>query len=317
MDLQSFVDLVGVDLLAVAAGLVLLTLSADALVNGAVKLGLKLRVPPMAVALTVVAAGTSLPELVVSARAALRGSPDIALGNVVGSNIVNIGVILGLSALLRVLPVESATLRRDAPWMLGSALLALPLVADGHLGRLEGLLLVGGFLTWTAILWRAALSGEASVELPEGGAASWSHILLRLAGGVIGLALGAELLVDGATTMARQFGVSERVIGLTLVAMGTSLPELATSVAAALRGRADVAVGNVVGSNIFNLLGILGLTCLIHPITVDPALARVDVLWMIGLSALLLPLMWTGRRVVRAEGGLLLGAVGAWAWTLL
>ncbi len=313
---MDFSLLVELEFLLLIVGLILLVVSADALVNGAVRLGAHLRVPPVAVALTVVAAGTSLPELVVSVRAALAGRADIALGNVVGSNIINIGLILGLSALLRQLPVDRGSLRRDGPIMVLCAAALVPIGMDAAISRVEGLLLLLVFGGWMLLLGRAARAEPPSTEEPPAGL-GWGGTLARLAFGAAGLAVGAELLVDAATAMAQSLGVSQRIIGLTVVALGTSLPELATSVTAAIRGRADVAVGNVVGSNIFNIVAILGVTAVIQPISVDPQLANGDVLWMAGLSVLLMGVMWSGQRLVRAEGGLLLSVAAIWLYTLL
>ncbi|MCB9780281.1 MAG: calcium/sodium antiporter [Alphaproteobacteria bacterium] len=295
-----------------AASLVVLTVSADRLVAAAIRLGALLKLPTTAVALTVVAAGTSLPELVVSLRAAVDGSADLAAANVIGSNIVNVGLILGLSAVIRVQPVLSATLRRDAPLMVAAAVATVALGWNGVLGRIEGVILLAAGLPWLYRLSRA----EPDDELASGGG-GWVVTLVTLAMAVLGLAIGAQYFLGGALTIARAAGMSERVIGLTLVSLGTSLPELATSVAASLRGRTDVAVGNVVGSNIFNVLGILGLTAVVEPLPVSLGLLRGDGLWMLGLSVGLVFMMWTGRRLVRAEGAVLLVATAAWVATLV
>jgi len=298
--------------LSMFAGLLLLTGGAEGLVRGAASLARRLGLSPLVIGLTVVAFGTSMPELVVSIGAALQGNAAVALGNVVGSNIANIGLILGASALIAVLRVQAQVIRFDMPILGAVSLLLVALLADGQLGRVDGILLTAGLFTYIvySIRWARA-EPEPAVQEEFGEALPSKHALgvdLVLLG--VGLALlvgGARLLVDGAVALAMQLHVSEVVIGLTVVAVGTSLPELATSTVAAWRGEGDIAVGNAVGSCIFNVLGILGLTVLVHPLNAA-GLSVVDGAVMVGFTLFLLPLMRSGFVLSRLEGGVLLAA---------
>lgn len=295
-------------------GLLLLIGGGEWLVRGASRLASLLGVPPVVIGLSVVAFGTSAPELAVSILSAYRGQPDIAVGNVVGSNIVNILLILGLSAVVAPLAV-SARLIKEVPMMIGTALLFFALAYDGKLTRLDGVILVGIFAAYLAWMARTARSetlletelDEASV-LPRRG---WTYLKLvaLVVVGLTGLALGSEWLIQGAVAAARALGVSELVIGLTIVAIGTSLPELATSVIASLRGERDISVGNVVGSNIFNILSVLGFSSLVAPdgMAVAPAVLRFDALVMIGVSLACLPVFFNDFQIKRWEGALFVG----------
>lgn len=298
------------DVLLATGGLALLLVGAELLVRGASALALRLGLTPLVVGLTVVAFGTSSPELVVSLSAAAADQPGVALGNIVGSNICNLGLILGLSALVRPLAVEARVIRQDAPLMLAVTLGVVVLLADGRLDRWEGLLLLAGAVAFTALSVRQGRREAAAIqqEFAEGigaPARSLPWTLLAIGGGLALLSLGARWLVLGAVDLARGVGVSETVIGLTLVAVGTSLPELATSLLAAARGQADLAVANVVGSNLFNLLGILGPTAIFAPLASVPVSA-VDLGVMVAISLLAWPLLRSGARISRWEGGLLL-----------
>lgn len=299
--------------LTLVGGLILLVGGAEWLVRAAVAIAHALRIPPGIVGLTMVAAGTSLPELFVSLSAALRGAPDLATGNVVGSNIYNIALILGLSAVIRPLLTDRPTIRFDWPVVLLAALALWGLGADGHLGRLDGALLLSGHLAYVAWLIRRARLDRTPEE--EGAAFGLAGAALGALLGLVALTVGSRLFIDGATTIAEALGISQRVIGLTIVGFGTSAPELATSLVAAWRGQNDIAIGNVLGSNIFNILLILGLSALVIPLPVHPGLLASDIPWMIGVTLLLLPMLLTGRRVVRAEGFLLLAV--ALTYTLL
>jgi len=292
------------------AGLVLLTGGAEGLVRGAASLARQVGLSPLVIGLTVVALGTSAPELVVSVGAALDGNGDLAIGNVVGSNIANIGLILGLSALMSALRVQAQVIRFDMPILsvvtLGMGILLL----DRQVGQWDGVLLVTGLIAYVAlsIRWARAESGAAvRAEFDEGMPAQhrWGMDILFVGLGLAGLVGGARLLVDGAVTLATLLNVDRVIIGLTVVAVGTSLPELATSMVAAWRGEGDIAVGNAVGSCIFNLLGILGVTALVHPIGTE-GLSAVDAAVMLGMTLFLLPLMRTGFTLSRAEGSVLL-----------
>lgn len=305
------------DILALAGGLALLTAGATALVRGAAALALRLGLTPLIVGLTVVAFGTSAPELVVSVEAALAGAGAIAVGNVVGSNVANIGLILGLVVLLRPFPVDRSLLRRDVPVLVAVTLGAALVLADRTVGAAEGAALVAGlvaYLVWSVRQARrdtaaaALLPGAADLPVPSGPA--WRDGVL-VAGGLAGLVVGADLFVGGAVALAEAAGVSNAVIGLTVVAIGTSLPELATSLVAAWRGESEIAAGNVIGSNLFNLLGILGVAALVQPLSAS-GLALADVGVMVAFTLAMAVLMVLGRRLVRTEGALLVGGYAAY-----
>ncbi len=273
------------------------------LVQGASAIALNLRLSPLVIGLTVVAFGTSTPELLVSVEAALSGASGIAIGNVIGSNIANILLILGVAALIGPFSASFTNIRRDLAWMLGAALLCVPLFMGGLVGRGEGALLVAGVLTYIWVCLRGARGDDDAPEIVA--APLWKSSLITLVGLVV-LMVGARLLVDSATEIARAFGVSEAVIGLSIVAVGTSLPELATSVVAAWRGQREIALGNVVGSNIFNILAILGITALVSPIPVEPRFIDTDVPVMIAVSLLLVVVIWLGRGMGRTTGAVFL-----------
>ena len=295
------------------AGIGLLILGADLLVRGASRLALAAGVSPLVVGLTVVAFGTSAPEMAVSVKAAVAGQADIAYGNVVGSNTFNVLFILGLSALVAPLLVDRQLMRRDVPIMIGTSLLLPALALDGRIGRLDGALLFAGIVAYTVYSVvqsrkEAAARREAQPDAkPEPTGPAFANVLLVL-GGLAMLVLGARWLVGGAVEFARALGVSELVIGLTIVAAGTSLPEVATSVLAALRGQREIAVGNVVGSNVFNILAVLGLAGLVAPsgIPVAPQALSFDTPVMIAVAVACLPIFFTGHVIARWEGGLFL-----------
>ena len=316
------------DLLLVAGGLALLLGGGEALVRGASGLALFAKISPAVIGLTVVAAGTSMPELVVSVQAALAGSAGLAMGNVVGSNIFNIAAILGLTALIRPLHIQGNTVRLEWPVMAVATALLILLGWNTRLGRIEGSILVVGLVFFVAYaVWlsrrnsteadRAAYGEIATASLGRRGGLGLLLNLLALGLGIACLAGGSTLLVAGGVGLASALGFSETVIGLTIVAAGTSSPELATSLVAAWRGRDDMAVGNLVGSNIFNILGIAGFTALIHPLEVPREIIARDNWWMLGTTLLLFPLMLTGLRVNRAEGGLLVAVFACYMAVLL
>ncbi|HSF64259.1 MAG TPA: calcium/sodium antiporter [Paracoccaceae bacterium] len=293
------------DLLLVAGGLVFLVFGGDALVKGAVNLALKLGIPALIVGLTVVAFGTSAPELIVSVKAALAGQAGIALGNVVGSNIANILLILGLPALITTIHSSQSDTARSYWVMIGTSLLFIALAFTGQMTWWHGLILLAALLWMIVDNIRIARAHQAGASEEIEGAVPhmemWK-ILGFIIAGLIGLGIGAQLLVDGAVNIARDLGVSETVIGLTLVAIGTSLPELVTSVMAAIRKQADVAMGNVIGSNIFNILAILGITAVIAPMDVPAQLLTFDLWVMLGVAALLVPFAVMGRDITRIVG---------------
>ena len=295
-------------------GLVLLLFAGDALVKGAVNLALRMGIPALIVSLTVVAFGTSAPELLVSVQAALDGVPGIALGNVVGSNTANVLLVLGIPALLAVMHTSGHDTRKSYLTMLGGSVLFIALAFRGVFDWIAGLVLLAGITL--AILdsardalrhRRAGLAAGPAVETPEGADPDmpWWKIALFLALGLVGLPIGANLLIDSATEIAAMFGVPDTVIGLTLVAIGTSLPELATTVMAALRRQADVALGNVIGSNLFNLLAIIGIAALIRPLPVDPQFLSFDLWVMLGASLLLIPFVFLKQDIGRVWGVIL------------
>ncbi len=293
-----------------AAGLVLLFVGGELLVRGAVNLSLRLGISPLLVGLAVVGFGTSAPELLVSLQAATAGQPDIAVGNVVGSNIANVLLIIGTSALIRPLYCPPQMGRRDGTLGVVAAGLLILLAFAGTIHAWEGAVLLAlliGHLTWSYRIERrdyppaAAVHVHETNEMAPDRMPAWVALAILLAG-LAAVLLGARWLVDGAVVLARQAGVSEAVIGLTLVAVGTSLPELATSIVAALRGHNDVAIGNVLGSNLFNILAILGTTALVVPVPVSPELLHLDLWVMLAVMGGLLLLLSVGCRLGRAAG---------------
>ncbi len=301
-------------------GLGLLVAGAELLVRGAARLAVVVGISPLVIGLTVVAFGTSAPEMAVSLQAAWNGNPDIALANVIGSNVFNVLFILGVCALVMPLVVAQRLVRLEVPIMIGTSLLLWLLALDGRLGGVDGGLLVAGAVTYTVWAIRNSRSESAAVEAGyaleygrEGretvtGTAVVGQVVMVLAGLAV-LVLGARWLVEGAVAMARALGVSDLVIGLTVVAAGTSLPEVATSVMATLRGERDIAIGNVIGSNIFNIVGILGLTSLLAPggLAVAPSVVAFDLPVMTAVAVACLPILFTGYAIQRWEGALLLG----------
>ncbi|WP_186397767.1 calcium/sodium antiporter [Stappia sp. P2PMeth1] len=304
-----------IDMALVGLGLALLFLGGDFLVRGAVVLAARLRISPLLIGLTVVGFGTSMPELLVSLNAALAGLPDIAIGNVVGSNTANILLILGLALVVAPLSSRLPGLRRDLLAMLASAALLALIAPGGVLRPWHGLLflaLLAAYLTYSAIRGRSQ-----GATLPDTGTALtlW-QMLGFIAAGLAALVFGADFLVQGATSLAARIGVPDAVIGLTIVAVGTSLPELATSVVAAMKRQPEIAIGNVVGSNIFNILGILGVTAVLAPIPVAPQMARFDIPVMLAVTLVIAALLAVAPRVPRLVGLALLAAYG-WYCTVL
>lgn len=293
------------------AGLALLLYGGEWLIRGASALAARLHVPPMAIGLTVVAFGTSAPELVVSLDAALTGANDVSVGNVVGSNIANVALILGIAAVLRPIAVHTKMIRLDAPLMVAVSVLLVLALADGVASRIEGALLLAGLFAYVSYtLWQArrepGVLRPAKVTARAAGLSLRASVLLTV-GGLALLVAGGHLLVVAAVDLATLLGMSQATIGLTIVAVGTSLPELATTVIASLRRQGDIAVGNAVGSNIFNVLGIFGTTATVTPLRLGDV-GWVDLATMTALALLLTAFLYTQRRLSRVEGGFLLGS---------
>jgi cation:H+ antiporter len=296
-------------------GLAALVAGAELLVRGASRLALALGISPLAVGLTVVAFGTSAPELAVSLVAAATGKADLAFGNVVGSNILNVFLVLGLAAVVAPLVVSRRLVRVDVPICIAASFLAAGLALDGRLGRADGLLLAAGLAVYLGFTLRSARASAEGprVEAPDPATAPRTRagVVRDVALTVAGLALlvaGSDWLVTAATDTARAFGVPDLVIGLTVVAVGTSLPEIVTSLVAAFRGQRDIAVGNAIGSNLFNLLGVLGISAAVapHGVSVAPAAMRLDVPVMLAAAVACLPVFVSGHRIGRSEGALFL-----------
>lgn len=299
------------------AGLIVLILGADLLVRGASRLAAAFGVSPLVIGLTIVAIGTASPEIAVSLQAAANGQGDLTLGNVLGSNIFNILFILGAASMIAPIVIAEQLIRKDAPIMLGVSLLVFALAFDNHLGLFDSLILLAGVIAYTVFALRQSRTESREVQKeyaqefaekePHTAGNTFKNVLLILAG--LGLlVLGSRWLVDSAVIIAIALGVSELVIGLTIVAVGTSLPEVATSVIAALKKESDIAVGNAVGSNIFNLLGVLGLGALVAPdgILVSEQILRQDLPVMVFVALVTLPIFYIDNHISRFEGGLLL-----------
>lgn len=336
------------NLVLVIAGLVILTLAADWLVEGASALAHRIGVSPLLIGLTIVAAGTSAPELVVSVQASFENNPGICVGNAVGSNIFNAAAILGIAALIHPIAVSRAVIWRDVPVMIGSALLAWFMARDRLFSRPESALLLFLLVLYTgASYWQARKKpdenplphipapNELLEDLTQGGTESApaqadgssetpapakpstiGRELGLIAVGLIAMIAGSKMLLVGAVAFAKYFGLSDEVIGLTLIAAGTSLPELATSTMAAWKGESEIAIGNVVGSNIFNILGILGFAGTLLPLQVSEHMFGIDIPIMVVVSLGVLPIMRTGMKISRPEGIILLGTFIVYTWYL-
>ena len=307
------------DLLLFLGGIIALVLGAESLVRGASKLALSFGISPLVVGLTVVAFGTSAPETTVSVSAVLSGQTDIAVGNVVGSNIFNVLFILGLSALIVPLRVDAQVIRQEVPMMIAASALLLVFVLDQQVSFFESALLFTLLIAYTVFLivqsrrQSALVQAEYASEIKPAAEAAWdSKLPIQLALVLVGLALlifGSRLLVTAATGFARQLGISELVIGLTIVAAGTSLPEVAASVSAALKGERDIAVGNVIGSNLFNILGCVGAAGIasgFSGLAIGPSVVSFDIWVMLAVAFACLPIFVSGREIERWEGGLFL-----------
>lgn len=305
-------------LLYILGGLTGLFLGGEGLIRGSSSLAIRVGISPLVVGLTVVAFGTSSPELLVSLKAAIMGSSSIALGNVIGSNIANIALILGLSAVITPIEVHANVIKREIPIMIVVSLLLIFFLLDGTLGFIEGLIFIILLIAYTVVNILLSLKENKEIEKEfEEGLKSRLNIPLATLFIIVGLVLlffGADLFLKGAVSLAKMFNVSDAIIGLTIVAVGTSLPELFTSIIATIKKESDIAVGNVVGSNIFNILSILGISAIIVPIS-SSQISIIDLGAMLAAALILLPLSYTGFRISRLEGLLLL--IGYFAYIFL
>ena len=296
--------------LLLALGVVLLYFGGEVLVDGATDLASRFGISSLVIGLTVVAFGTSAPELAATLTATLDGAPALGFANVVGSNIANIGLILGVGALVTALHTTTRFILRELPFMILVGALLFPVASDGIISRGEGLTLFTLLLLYLGFVFATEERADATEdgEEPAGMGRAIGFVVL----GTVLLVAGAKALVGGGVQLAEAMGISERVIGLTMVSVGTSLPELSSSIAAARRGEGEMVLGNVVGSNVFNVLCILGVVAAIHPVAVDPAEVQTDLIVMLTLSALVVPAIWFGRRLGRRSGGALLAAWGGY-----
>lgn len=294
-------------------GLFTLIMGGDFLVRGASSIALRLHMTPLVVGLTIVAFGTSAPELLISLSAAITGSPDLAMGNVVGSNICNLALVLGVTILIGPVRVNADSIQIDWPVTMGSSLLLFYVVRDNSLGMYEGIFFVSALLAYTIFIIRrsrktmkAEIEMEKELEVPDLPSKSLNKDIGIIIIGSVGLYFGAKWFVIGAKELALFLEVSQRVIAITIVALGTSLPELVTAIVASFKKETDLALGNLLGSNIFNVLSILGITSIVKEIHVSSIIHQVDMLWMLGITLLVLPLMLFKRKLARTEGVILL-----------
>lgn len=293
-----------ISILLLVIGFVFLVKGADFFVDGAASIASKLGIPELVIGLTIVAMGTSAPEAAVSIAAAFRGSADITVGNIIGSNVLNTLIILGLSSVIIPLAVKKSTIKYDIPFMIAISVIFLLLGMDNTISHIDGVILSALFIAYLSYMFVCARNGVSDVEEVDSSAKNAWQILLLTVGGLALIIAGSNFAVDGATRIARAIGISERFIGLTIVALGTSLPELFTSVSAAHRGNADIAIGNIVGSNIFNILFVIGISALVIPVPFS-ATFTIDCLVAIAASVLLLLLSFN-KRISRIGGATML-----------
>ncbi len=304
-----------ITILEILGGFVLLLFGAEFLVRGAVALARRFNISPMVIGMTIVAYGTTAPELVVSVEAALKGAPGISVGNVVGSNIANILLILGAAALVHPIHCTPRLIYRDSSVMLGAAFLFVGLALTGSIDRTQGIAMIAAIVCYSLYTYWAErrrghntdIHEKEAEEFSEGPQSLWLA-LLAVIGGIVSVVMGAHILISGAVTAARFFGVGEEVIGLTLVAVGTSLPEMATAVVAAWRRHTDIAIGNVIGANIYNVLAIMGVVSIITPLEIPAQIVRFDIWFMLAVTLALLVAAVVLKGVSRAVGGVFLGA---------
>ncbi len=296
-------------------GFVVLILGGDYFVKGSANLALRLKLSPLVVGLTIVAFGTSAPELLISIQAALKGSPDITTGNIIGSNICNLSLVLGLTAVITPVVINKDSIRIDWPVTMGASVLLFLTVQDGFIARWEGVVFIIILIIYVVFLIRKSRKDYVLIELdeikediPEAPPKQLARDIVFILLGVAGLYYGSKLLVGSVKDLALALGIGERVVGLTLIAFGTSLPELVTASVASYRGHTDLAIGNLMGSNIFNIFSILGITTVIAPIKVNDIIIHSDMLWMLAITLLILPMMVVGKSIGRM-GGIILIAV--------
>ena len=299
------------DYLQLIAGLIILVIGGESLVKGAVSIALRAKISSLVIGMTVVSFGTSAPELLVSLKAALSGHPDVSVGAVVGSNISNLGLVLGITVLIFPILVHRDSIRIDWPLMMLATLLFFGFAIDGLIDFYEGLFFVFILLAFTSwLIYRSRKQGKilaAEQDITsEGASNSILKDVLLLLGGIVGLYFGAEWLINSVVNIAESHHISEKLISITVVAFGTSLPELVTCTMASLRKESDISVGNLIGSNLFNILAILGITAMVEPISVTESINNFDVYFLLAISALILPFMLLGKYFGRIKGGVLI-----------
>lgn len=312
------------EVLLFIAGLLVLYYGAEWLVGGSSRIALRLGITPLIVGCTVVAFGTSAPELVVSLAAVFEGNDDISVGNIIGSNIANLALIMGVASIIRPIEVRSVVIRREYPVMFAASILLVVLGYDGRLSRLDGILMLSCmavYMGYMIYLARKAMRGDSEVELSveevdedEVRESSTTGDTVKIVLGIVGLVIGAHLMVTSAVSIATALSIPPLIIGISVVAIGTSLPELATSAMASIRNESDISVGNVIGSNVFNILLVLGAVATISPIAVGEQAINFDFWVMLGVTVLIWPLMWSGLSIKRWEGVVLL--VGYFAYMI-
>lgn len=313
----------GTTIVLLIIGLIVLIVGGDYLVRGSSSIALRLHLSPLVVGLTIVAFGTSAPELVISVQSALQGSPDLAMGNVVGSNICNLALVLGITAVINPVRVQANSIRVDWPMTMGTSILLFLAVREGYLEASEGIFFILILCTYLFFIIRQsrrdvlASKKEQEEEIPDAPSKQiWKDVGFIIIG-CIGLYFGSEWFVGSAKDLALSLGVEERVVGLTVVALGTSLPELVTAAVASYKGQTDLALGNLMGSNIFNILSILGITSIIREIHVHVDILNKDIIWMLMITLMILPLMVMRREVGRVDGFILLIVYAVYIYTVL
>ncbi len=306
-------------------GLIVLIVGGDYLVRGSSSIALRLHLSPLVVGLTIVSFGTSAPELLISVQSAIKGSPDITMGNVVGSNICNLALVLGLTAVINPVKVQPNSIKIDWPMTMGASILLYLVVREGLLSALEGVIFLIAISIYLVLIIRQSridiksqkLNAQNNEELPEAPSSQiWKDIFFIILG-CVALYYGSEWFVTSSKDLAISIGVEERVVGLTVVALGTSLPELVTAAVASYKGETDLALGNLMGSNIFNILSILGITAIITPVYVNAEILNKDIIWMLLITLIILPLMIIRRVVGRADGVVLLIVYAVYVYTVV